>query len=262
MTFSAVDVRIARRLLRRSPRARTRRPRAVAVTRPHGGRAALAAAARLPGPFLALLLLLALLLAAVGCGSTASGPATPGAPVEALQIERLINLRLSPALSRWLVGPVAVLATPEEERAFLATTSDEEAEAFIDEFWERRKPYPERPDNPLRERFEARVAEADKQFREGGRRGSQTARGTIHVLFGEPTRSDYQIAPDPRDSAIEVWYYEPGEWEPAQGLAAEPPAPYYRFIKRDDVTDFYRPRTGVERARPVRPGEGGRPIGY
>lgn len=252
MTCSVVDRRPAERRISRSVAARSRsapRPRAVAVAR--AATAAEVVLARLPGPYLVLLLILALVFAAVGCGTAATGSVAAGPPLEATRIERLINLQLSPGLSGWLVGPVAVLATPEEERRFLALGSDAEAEAFIEEFWERRDPMPLRPDNPLRETFEERAQTADRLYREGGRRGRQTARGTIHVLFGEPARTDYEIARDPRDPPIEVWFYETDE----AGLAGEPPAPYYRFIKRGEITEFYLPRTGVERARPVRPGQ-------
>jgi GWxTD domain-containing protein len=186
-----------------------------------------------------------------GCAS-GGGVTAPGPPESALQVESLINLRLSPEHSQWLIGPVAVLASAEEEGAFLALTDDAEAEAFVDDFWQRRDPYPDRPDNPLRDTFEQRAQVADRLYSEGGRQGSHTARGTIYVLFGKPPRTDYEIASDPRDPPIEIWFYD-GEREP--GLGGEPPAPYYRFIKRGEVTEFYRPRTGIERARPVRPEE-------
>jgi GWxTD domain-containing protein len=168
-------------------------------------------------PAVLALLAAAALLPAGGCASTDAGSSGP--PLAAVEAESLINLSLSPRWSQWLVGPVAVLASPQEEAAFLALTEDAAAEAFIDDFWERRKPYPERPDNPLREEFEQRAQVADRLYSEGGRLGSHTARGTIYVLFGKP------------------------------------PAPYYRFIKRGQITEFYRARTGIEQARPVRPEE-------
>lgn len=253
MTCSAVDPRAPR--LRSPTPFESRRPRAVAVAR--RATAPGAVAGRLPGPFLALLLLLALVLSSFGCSSAAARRAAAKPPYEAVEVERLINPRLSLNLSRWLVGPVAVMATEEEEEEYLALTSDEAAREFIEAFWERRDPYPLRPDNPLRETFDERAAEANRLYREGGRRGSQTARGTIYVLFGPPDRTDYQIAPDPLDPPIEVWYYdyerdEEGDPLAPPGLAGEPPAPWYGFIKRGDFTEFYSPRTGLDRPR-VRP---------
>lgn len=197
-----------------------------------------------------LLPALALLLPLAGCASTDT-PAG-AAPVSAVQVERLLNPALSLELSQWLVGPVAAMASQEEEAAYLALTDDAAARAFIEDFWERRDPYPLRPDNPLRKTFEARSAEADRRFTEGGRAGSRTARGTIYILYGEPSRTDYEIARDPRDPPVEVWFYE---GEQAPGLDGEPPGPLYRFIKRGGVTEFYTPLRGIERARPVRPGD-------
>lgn len=198
-------------------------------------------------PALALLLPLSLLTLA-GCASTDT-PAG-AAPLAAVQVERLLNPALSLELSQWLVGPAAAMASQEEEAAFLALRDDAAARAFIDDFWERRDPVPLRPDNPLRKTFEERSAEADRRYTEGGRAGSRTARGTIYVLYGEPSRTDYEIARDPRDPPVEVWFYE-GDQPP--GLDGDPPGPLYRFIKRDRVTEFYTPLRGIERARPVRP---------
>lgn len=197
-----------------------------------------------------LLPLAAVALLASACASSSGGAPAGAPPVAAVEAERLINLSLSPEYSQWLLGPVAALASPEEEQAYLALTDDAAAKAFIEDFWQRRDPLPERPDNPLLTTFQQRAAVADRLYTEGGRRGSHTARGTIYVLYGKPSRTDYDIGTDPRDPPIELWFY-PGEQPP--GLDGEPPAPFYRFIKRGEVTEFYRPLTGIAKARPIRP---------
>ena len=198
---------------------------------------------------------------AFGCASApvpdagAAGRAKTGFDLEdAVDVALYSNLRLSPEYSGWMVGAIAVLADPEEERAYLALTDDAAAAEFIDGFWERRKPYPARPDNPLRDEFERRASVADRLYTEGTRLGRRTARGTVYVLYGKPTNSDYEISPDPRDPALEVWLYDAKRVE---GIDGSKPEKRYRFIRRDDVTEFYRRRTGVERARPLRPGQGG-----
>lgn len=198
---------------------------------------------------LATLTVAAVAFLPLGCASTDT-PAG-AAPLPALQVERLINPALAPELSQWLVGPIAVLASEEEEQAFMALRDDAEAEAFIETFWAQRDPYPQRPDNPLRDTFDQRAAVANRLYSEGGRSGVHTARGTIYVIYGKPGRTDYEIAEDPRDPPVEAWFYS-GEQE--TGLDGEPPGPRYRFIKRGAVTTFYTPLLGVDRARPVRPG--------
>lgn len=205
--------------------------------------------------------LLAAALAATGCASAPAGGGEAMASPERGRSEgvhfrqdvdaaRLVNLRLSPRYSSWLVGPIARLASDEEEEAYLALTDDAAAEGFIDRFWQRRDPYPARPDNPLREEFEVRAGTADRLYTEGTHLGHHTARGTVFVIYGGPARTDYEIARDPRDPPVEVWFYS----QETTGLDGSRPAARYRFIKRDDVTRFYTPRVGIERARPVRPG--------
>lgn len=202
-------------------------------------------------------------LAAALCALLAAGCATAPAAADrarnaydleaAVDAARLTNLRLSPEYAGWLVGPIAAMASDEEEAAYLALADDAAAAEFIDDFWHRRKPYPARPDNPLREEFEVRASVADRLYTEGTRLGRRTARGTVYVLYGKPTNSDYEIPPDPRDPSIEVWLYDARRVE---GIDGSKPERRYRFIRRDDVTEFYRRRTGIERARPVRPGRG------
>ena len=136
------------------------------------------------------------------------------------------------------MGPIARLATGEEIDAYLALADDAAAAAFIERFWASRDPAPDRPGNPLREAFDQRAAEADKQFTEGGYRGRRTARGTIYVLFGPPAEVDHDISPDPQGPPIEIWRYKGGA---TAGLDGERPARVYRFIRRGDLTVFYVP---------------------
>jgi GWxTD domain-containing protein len=154
----------------------------------------------------------------------------------------LLNPQLSPGLSQWLVGPIARLATPEEVQQYLALTDDAAAQAFIEAFWTRRDPSPPANGNPLRrpnlrERFEARAAEADKRFAEAGYLGRRTDRGTIFVLYGEPRSVDFDIHPEPDKPAIERWTYA-GDAKP--GLDGRKPDASYRFLKTGDLTVLYR----------------------
>lgn len=159
----------------------------------------------------------------------------------------LTNPLLSPAYSQWLVGPIAEMASREEAAEYIGLGTDEAAAAFIEAFWERRKPYPLRPDNPLRKAFDARSAEADRLYSEAGYLGRRTARGTVYVLFGPPQEVDFQLSPHPDDPPVEVWRYA-ADAEP--GLHGQPPQQIYRFVKRGDVTETYRPRRTPVSDRP------------
>jgi len=113
---------------------------------------------------------------------------------------------------------------PEEARAFRHLRDDDEAARFVEAFWRRRDPDPEQPDtNPFYERFEQRVAAADRLYAEGDERGSLTDRGHALVLLGPPPRLKVaqQTAPawSPQRSGrapgfsveqvrVEVWEYD------------------------------------------------------
>lgn len=149
----------------------------------------------------------------------------------------LTNPLLSPAYAQWLVGPIARMASAEERVEYLALEDDYVAADFIEEFWRRRDPDPSAPGNPVRATFERRAEEADRKFTEAGLSGRKTDRGVIHVLYGPPERTDYEL-PRGGGPAVEVWFYPE---DAPEGLDGEPPEGSYRFQKRGDVTTFYQP---------------------
>ena len=174
----------------------------------------------------ALLLLTGLL--AAGCG---------GAPAPR-SLADLTNPFLGPETSSWLIGAVSRIATPQEVEAYLALRDDAAARAFIESFWTKRDPSPAEPGNPLLEAFEERGAAADRLYSEAGFLGRRTDRGTVHVLYGTPSKVDFEISPTPGEPPIERWEYGPTA---PTGLDARRPAPAYRFIKRGDLTVTYTP---------------------
>jgi GWxTD domain-containing protein len=159
----------------------------------------------------------------------------------------LTNPFLGPERSSWLIGPIARIATPDEVQAFLALQDDAQAEAFVEQFWARRDPNPAREGNPLRQAFDERAAEADRLYSESGFRGRRTDRGTLFVLYGPPSKVEFEVSPTPNDSPIEVWTYASSI--PA-GLDGKRPAPAYRFIKRGDLTVTYVPGQDPRLRRP------------
>ena len=94
--------------------------------------------------------------------------------------------RLSPTYSAWAKGPVRWLLLPEESHAYARLGSDREAEAFIVQFWRRRDPDPDTPQNRFADRFSERVAMADQIYTERHRRGAMTERGGALILLGPP----------------------------------------------------------------------------
>lgn len=186
---------------------------------------------RRPARAAALGVLGVLLAAALLAGACASA----GAP-QAQSAASLTNPSLSPEYATWMVGPVALLATPQEVGAFLALNDDAAAQEFIRGFWQRRNPTPDRPGNPLLATFEQRAAQADRLYTESGLPGRRTPRGTIYILYGRPGKTEFEDPPRANASTIEVWVYGP---KAASGLDGRRPAERYRWIKRGDVTVPY-----------------------
>jgi GWxTD domain-containing protein len=181
-------------------------------------------------------------LLAAGCG----GGVTGSRPVA-----ELINPALGPEYSSWLVGAASRLATPEEETGYLTLRDDAAAERFIESFWERHNPTPNRPGNALRAAFDARSAEADRLYSESGVIGRRTDRGLIHVLYGPPRKTDHEVSPVRNGPSLEVWFY--GEKSPS-GLDGKRPAAFYRFVKNGDLTVLYAGRPAAHlSAAPVEP---------
>jgi GWxTD domain-containing protein len=189
--------------------------------------------------------LAALLFAAILLTGLAGCSAASGGGIAAMA--ELTNPSLGPDDSDWLVGPVARLATPDEIKAYLALQDDRAAAAFIQQFWERRRPgkgaahAPPPVDEAL---FEERSAVADKKFSEAGFLGRRTDRGTIFVLYGQPKKGGFEVAAEPNLGSVEVWEYAA---DAPVGLDGKRPDRTYRFVKRGDLTVFY-----VRRVEPQR----------
>lgn len=164
------------------------------------------------------------------------------APIEAgkrkqQDAEELTNFLLSPRYSQWLVGPIAHIASREEQEAYLGLQVDEEAAAFISRFWEKRGGEVIFPRKSPKAIFDERAQEADRIFSEGTYRGHRTDRGSIFVLYGEPEEIRFEQAPRGRGEFLEIWEY-PKEVE--KGLDEKRPDRVYRFVKKDGTTELYR----------------------
>lgn len=87
----------------------------------------------------------------------------------------------------WSEGPVRFLLGPAERQAYQGLSDAASRSAFVVDFWQKRDPTPETPDNEARAEFEKRVAFADSRFTQRETRGSLTDRGMVFVLLGPPT---------------------------------------------------------------------------
>ena len=159
-----------------------------------------------------------LVFAALGCGLVftpvhglrAQEPATPAAqqapsatsqdqepdPLkrkrsdkEQFDAQRALKHELKGAYKTWLNQDVVWIITDEEAKAFKALSNDEERDAFIEQFWLRRNPNPDSPENEFREEHYRRIAYANEHFA-AGKPGWKTDRGHIYIAFGKPDSID------------------------------------------------------------------------
>ena len=96
---------------------------------------------------------------------------------------------LKGAYKTWLEQDAAYIITDEERKAFKNLSNDDEREAFIEQFWLRRNPNPDSPDNEYREEHYRRIAYANEHFA-AGKPGWKTDRGHIYISFGKPDSID------------------------------------------------------------------------
>jgi len=125
---------------------------------------------------------------------------------------------LSTAYKSWLEQDVAYIISDEERSAFKNLSNDEEREAFIENFWLRRNPDPDSPENEFREEHYRRIAYANEHFA-AGKPGWKTDRGHVYISFGAPDSIDSHPSGGqynrPQDEGggstatfpFEVWHY-------------------------------------------------------
>ena len=119
---------------------------------------------------------------------------------------------------QWVDEEVRWIITPEERSAFMKLTTDDERDTFIEQFWRRRDPDPDTPENEYRDEYYRRVAYADAKFASGVP-GRNTDRGRIYIVFGPPDSTDshpaggqYQRPTNEGGGStstfpFEVWFY-------------------------------------------------------
>jgi GWxTD domain-containing protein len=89
----------------------------------------------------------------------------------------------------WLDQDVPYIITDDERKAFMSLSNDEEREAFIENFWQRRNPNPDSPENEFREEHYRRIQYANDHYA-AGKPGWKTDRGHIYIAFGPPDSTD------------------------------------------------------------------------
>ncbi len=128
------------------------------------------------------------------------------------------EIKADSSWNKWLNQDVVWIITDQEVAAFKSLKNDEEREQFVENFWLRRNPNPESPDNEFREQHYARIAYANEHFA-AGKPGWRTDRGHVYIAYGKPDSIDshpsggnYQRPIDEGGGStstfpFEVWHY-------------------------------------------------------
>jgi GWxTD domain-containing protein len=90
---------------------------------------------------------------------------------------------------KWLDEDVRWIITDQERNAFKNLSNDEERDSFIENFWLRRNPNPDSPENEYKEEHYARIAYANEHYA-AGMPGWKTDRGHIYIAYGKPDSID------------------------------------------------------------------------
>src|SRR5580692_2354968 len=104
---------------------------------------------------------------------------------EQFKAQKALKGELHGAFKTWLDQDVSYIISDEERKAFKNLSNDEEREAFIENFWLRRNPNPDSPENEFRDEHYRRIQYANDHYA-AGKPGWKTDRGHIYIAFGAP----------------------------------------------------------------------------
>src|SRR5271169_7232476 len=108
---------------------------------------------------------------------------------ERFKQQKELKQELHGSYKKWVDEDVHWIITDQELKAFKSLSNDEERDAFIENFWLRRNPNPDSPENEFREEHYRRIAYANEHF-PAGKPGWKTDRGHMYISFGKPDSID------------------------------------------------------------------------
>ncbi len=108
---------------------------------------------------------------------------------EKIATNKALKQELKGSYKTWVEQDVRWIITDQELSAFKHLSNDEERDQFIENFWLRRNPNPESPENEYREEHYSRIAYANEHFA-AGKAGWRTDRGHMYIAYGKPDSID------------------------------------------------------------------------
>ena len=108
---------------------------------------------------------------------------------ERFKQQKALRGELHGEYKKWVDEDVRWIITDQELQAFKSLSNDEERDQFIEQFWLRRNPNPDSPENEYREEHYQRIAYANEHYA-AGKPGWRTDRGHIYIAYGKPDSID------------------------------------------------------------------------
>lgn len=108
---------------------------------------------------------------------------------ERFKQQKELKQELKGEYKKWVDEDVRWIISDQELKAFKSLSNDEERDAFIEAFWQRRNPNPDSPENEFREEHYRRIAYANEHYA-AGKPGWMTDRGMIYIKYGAPDSTD------------------------------------------------------------------------
>jgi GWxTD domain-containing protein len=143
---------------------------------------------------------------------------------EKFAAQKAVRQELKGAYKTWLNQDVIWIISDEEARSFKSLSNDEERDAFIENFWLRRNPSPDSPDNEFREEHYRRIAYANEHFA-AGKPGWKTDRGHIYIAYGpadsidsHPSGGTYDRPPQEGGGTTSTYPFETWHYRYLEGI--------------------------------------------
>jgi GWxTD domain-containing protein len=167
-------------------------------------------------------------LSAQSDSTSKSGQApAPMSAKERKKSERKLLNELDSPYRSWLDEDVVYIITPQERKAFLQLSTNEERDQFIEEFWQRRNPDPESAENTFKEEHYRRIAYADEHF-SSGIPGWKTDRGKIYIIWGPPAEVEthpgggtYMRTPEEGGGVTQAFPFEQWRYHYMEGIGED-----------------------------------------
>ena len=141
-----------------------------------------------------------------------------------LAAQKAVRQELKGAYKSWLEQDVTYIISDEERKAFRTLSNDEERDAFIENFWLRRNPNQDSPENEFREEHYRRIAYANEHFA-AGKPGWKTDRGRIYISWGpadsiesHPSGGSYQRPMEEGGGSTSTFPFEQWHYRYLEGI--------------------------------------------